>query len=211
MNLKQLVSISFALILCLQCTAQNNSYAIDIKSGSESSEIRQLMHFLAIERNKVILSAPDIAGKKVDLSYVEYTNGKASKEQVLTRGLPDNFYGANGSDTSFEFTLLSGEEDTSIHMEFVYPRFSIDVNFERRVKKGYSMRTIDYSNGTYTYNKKTPLFTFALPYTVKDDNKGNTESSYCQLTYDGVPPEQWYEKYGVEHYIIFYLTVVDKK
>lgn len=211
MYLKKLLFIT-ALILPFSpdLYAQEEGFSLEIKGSSENREMRELMKFFDIERHEVLLHSKDLAGKKVKITYVEYKDGVAGKEHLLTKGLPDRYYSAGKDDTSFSFSVLTDEQDSTLLMQVAFPSFTMKFDNDKLGDKGYSLRSIDYNNGKYKYDSKVTLFTWALPYEVKNEG-GNGYWSYCELTSDDVPPEQWHEKYGVTHYIIFYLSVNTKK
>jgi hypothetical protein len=51
---------------------------------------------------------------------------------------------------------------------------------------------------TIGYNKKFYLLTYILPYERQDGSK-----SWCDVGADGMDIENWGQKFGIKHYLIF--------
>ena len=55
-------------------------------------------------------------------------------------------------------------------------------------------------------NKTMPFFVYSLPY---EDPKRPGYMFYCELTAKGIPPEKWWNKYKVPHFIVVEMKIVD--
>ena len=76
------------------------------------------------------------------------------------------------------------------------------------MRNDYSLRDGLVTNESFkniATNTTMPLFVYSLPY---EDPKQPGYKYYCALTADGVPPDKWWDKYKVEHYIIVEMKIV---
>lgn len=72
----------------------------------------------------------------------------------MTKGLPDRYYSASKDDTSFSFSVLTDEQDSTLLMQVAFPSFTMKFYNDKLGDKGYSLRSIDYNKGKYKYIAK---------------------------------------------------------
>lgn len=204
-----------SLILLLSLFAFFNSFAqsdslftITIESGVDNKDMKELMSFMDIEKQKIKLIGNALDGKRVNIGYKEYKNGKVISTRLLTEGeLLDKYFRAGKGDTQFSFNVLASSDiiDSTIKVHFFYPIVNFHYFQEGLDKSGYSLRVLqDNKNVQYKLGKQIPILCYSLPYKIE----GTNGSSYCILTAEDVPPSEWYDKYKVAHYIVYYLEVL---
>lgn len=204
--------IQHALLLLLLsaslCAAAQDSVSVDIRWGTTDKQLTDILRFQGIEQNELFLTGKKLKGKIFTLSYEEYKEGKIIKTAVLTKGLPDNLMQA--TEDTFRIKLLSQPHGDSTSIAFMYPRFTSQTYYKTVEQAGhYSMRNVASSDGKNflklpANKEKQAIFSYSLPYETAE-NPG--QQFYCKLTSEGIPPSQWWEKYHVKHYFIFYLQI----
>ena len=87
-------------------------------------------------------------------------------------------------------------------MKFKFPRFSTNKEFKATKSKDYSLRNIaDESNLDIQYNEPFYLLAYILPYEREDGSK-----SWCEVGTAGKDLENWGNKFGIKHYLLFEMT-----
>lgn len=204
--------IALLLSLLVSCityahTPSDSSFSITIEPGTDNKDMRELMSFMNIEKLKMKLSGSYLGGKRVNIGYKEYKDGKMVSTRLLTDGMAlDKYFRVPVGDTQFEFNVLaaSGIKDSTIKIKFYYPRLSFDFTDDGLVESGYSLRVLQDDKDTkYEAGKQIAILCYSLPYKIE----GTNGSSYCMLTSEGVPPSEWYDKYKIKHYIFYYIEV----
>ena len=84
-------------------------------------------------------------------------------------------------------------------MTFKFPRFSITKEFDAIETDDYSLRNIaEESNMTIRYDEHFYLLAYILPYEREDGSK-----SWCDIGTSGNDIENWGERFGIKHYLLF--------
>ena len=186
-----------------------DSTVVKIDYGFENTETIDLGRALHLEYFKVSFKDSLLNKRVFKFVMREYRNGKlALEEDFLAGSTPRSFYQYDDKQ-GFELRLLARPaSEKSLQINFFFPRFSRFKRFESEEGKSdqYSLR----DNNSRAGKVKVPLgkpfafFTYSLPY---EDPKNPGWLQYCALTADGVAPEKWGEKYGVQHYVVLELTI----
>lgn len=78
-------------------------------------------------------------------------------------------------------------------------RLTVTKEYKALNTDDYSLRNIaEESKREVGYNKKFYLLTYILPYKLQDGSK-----SWCAVGNSGKDIENWGQRFGVEHYLIF--------
>lgn len=206
-------SIVLLLSLFVSCMtfahiSSDSLFSITIEPGADNKDMRELMSFMNIEKLKIRLSGSSLGGKRVNIGYKEYKEGKMVSTRLLVEGMGlDKYCRVPIGDTQFVFSVLaaSGIEDSTIKIKFYYPRLNFDYKEDGLAESGYSLRVLqDDKNTKYATGKQIAILCYSLPHKID----GTNAASYCALTSAGVPPSEWYSKYKVKHYIVYYIEVV---
>jgi hypothetical protein len=184
------------------CFAQkNNSIKIRADYGPTSNELLDYYRFEGIHYFRMNAKGETLADKKFIIISKEYWNKKVTKVDTCVNTAR---FGITTDTNDFSFTAMSKKEDKdSVKFVFGFPRFITTKYFKAIKGASYSLR--DPFNGKdyeCNPNEAIMLLVYSLPY---KDPKNPEWSSYCELSSKGVPPAEWGEKYGVEHYITFEL------
>lgn len=204
--MKKSISI-FALVLFsyLVSTAQRADSVTLAVNGVDNPELLDYYRFEEIDYFKMKIYGEDIEDKYFVLSSSQYWNGELI--QVDTIANTKFFQLKNASDTIGIRVMTKKMGDDSVKFQFHLPRFSTDRKFPTTEKDTYSLRDIT-SRGLETFPAADPinLLVYSMPY---EDPDQPGYLFYCELSREGTPPEQWGKKFGVEHYIIFKLHLID--
>ncbi len=151
------------------------------------------------------VSGQSIEDQYFILSSMEYWDGELTKIDTIAN--TKMYRMKNGSDT-LEIRVMSKKIDSdTIKFQFHLPRFSTNKEFTTTTKNTYSLRDITSNRqGTFGANNPINLLVYSLPY---EDPERPGYLFYCKLSREGVPPEKWGKKFGVEHYIIFKLHLIN--
>ncbi len=185
-----------------------DSLTVSVNQGFESPELKRLSRFQGIEQIRMKFAGQPTKGCEFRLSFEVYDSGKVTSKGSLNAGLPPMLFQAK-SDT-FELHCLSQAIADSVKINFFFPRFNTSTFFSLRgAGNAYSMRVASQFDGAENAklpadSSKQPVLVYSLPY-QRADAPG--QSFYCELTREGVPPSQWWEKFKVPHYIVFYVRV----
>ena len=108
------------------------------------------------------------------------------------------------TDTLFNLKIFAKHtNDNKLKMTFKLPRLSTTKKFNATKSDDYSLRIIPKNNKTkIIYGEKFYLLAYILPY-EKDGNK-----YYCAVESSGVDIENWGEKIGIKHYLVFEMIFV---
>ena len=204
-------ALALLLLNCSPAFAQKtaDSTYVRIVHGFENDETIDLGRALHLEYFKVSFKDSLLKNRVFRFVMREYRNQKlVVEEDFLAGSTPRSFYQYDDKQ-GFELRLLARPtNEKSLQINFFFPRFSRFKRFESVEGKSdqYSLR----DNNSRAGKVKVPLgkpfafFTYSLPY---EDPKNPGWLQYCALTADGVAPEKWGEKYGVQHYVVLELTI----
>lgn len=207
LNMKLFLLCPF-LFFCQSIFAQNEIDSVHVNTypGFENKELYDVFAFQGITQNRIEFVGKGLKGKQVLISFEEYKEGKIICKDKITSGLPENFYQAT-SDT-FKLKLLCQSKGDSTQIAFYFKRFSTNTVLQTpQSNNAYSMRFVLPSAGKTVIPipldaKKHAILSYSLPYEIPEEPGA---AYYCALTAEGIPPEQWWEKYHVKHYTIFYV------
>jgi hypothetical protein len=209
--MKIFLFFSIMLLSCHLTFAKKkaDSTIVQIDHGFENPEMIDLGRSLNLEYFKVSFNDSLLHDRVFKFVMREYRNGKLVLEEDFLAGeTPRSFYQYDDKQ-GFNLRLLTrtvSKEDLQLH--FFFPGFSRVKRFESVKDKSnqYSLRDNNARGGKVRVpiGKPFPFFTYSLPY---EDPKKPGWLQYCALTNDGIPPEKWGEKYGVQHYIVIELTI----
>ncbi|MEM0940603.1 MAG: hypothetical protein AAGI25_12560 [Bacteroidota bacterium] len=171
----------------------------------ESRELLDYYRFEGIDYFNMQASGENIKDQYFILSSMTYWNGKLTK--VDTFANTKIYRMKNGTDTLGIRVMSKKTDSDTIKFQFNLPRFSTTRKFPTTQKNTYSLRDITSNDAnTFVANDPINLLVYSLPY---EDPERPGYLFYCELSREGTPPEQWGEKFGIEHYIIFKLQLID--
>ncbi|MEM6718541.1 MAG: hypothetical protein AAF611_04410 [Bacteroidota bacterium] len=189
-----LSSVSFAQ------NTQNNSVKLTSDDTIKNSEIRDILNFEGIEFKKLKFAGKELADKTYKLTVKEIWDGKIKTESTIidSNVMPyDELKKIN--DTVFNLKIISKlTPDNKLKMNFCFPRFSTEKQFDAIKSDDYSLRNIASNAGTkIIYGKKFYLLAYILPY-EKDGSK-----YWCAVESSGKNIENWGKEFGIKHYLVF--------
>lgn len=172
----------------------------------DNDDLRNIIDFQDIEFKKATITGNDLKGKTFHLKAKEIWDGKVVSENTIENSAnrPEFVkYLRKINDTIFKIKVISKlTSENKIKMDFIFPRTSTSREFKlHKTKDLYRLRNLAAeSNLEIRLDKPFPLFAYILPY-----HRGNGFSSYCDVGSSGKDVENWGEKFGIKHYIIFEL------
>jgi hypothetical protein len=215
-NMRKLIIVIFLLRFLTGFTAfaqTTDSVIIQNAYGTEDKEVRDLIYFLNIDIYKLKIIFPSTANRKVILSYIEYKKGKINRQAKIfdDKNAPALYFTPKLNDSTFSFKVFSQlKNPDSVDIMVMYPGITKTLSFKTEKRNDYSMRDAILSNGKRQtqvgLNQKFPLLVYSLPY---EDPAKPGRKDYCGLSKEGVPPEMWWDKYKVPHYIVFYIEFLE--
>jgi hypothetical protein len=193
------LSIFFYAFLNTTFSQEKDTIQLVREFAPKSEELLDFYRFEGIDYIKIKAKGKSLADKNILIISREYWNKKVTKVDTC---LNTSKMGMKAGTNELSISVMSKREDKdSIKFVFFFPRFYATKFFKALKGGNYSLR--DPFNGkeqSYSAKEQIMLLVHSLPY---QDPKQPGFSSYCELSSKGVPPSQWGEKYGVEHYITF--------
>lgn len=205
------MKIFIAFILVLTCFGNLNSQNVYVKEmnglkmetqySSADSELGDILSFEGIDYMKLKFSGDSLKGKGYHLTMKEIWDGKIIKDSTIINSRTIGIKQFETlSDTIFKMTIISKiDDDGKIKMTFRFPRISLTKKIDAIDSDDYSLRNLaDESSLEIGYDKKFYLLSYTLPHEREDGSK-----SWCEVGTSGRDVENWGDKFGIKHYLIF--------
>ncbi len=209
MNLRITIAIAATLWLSL-CKAQNTD-SIEARAdyGSTIDDIQLLMELDKIDLYKVHFKNVHSQNGYFLITSKEYWNGiETISDTLLSADYAKKYFTVDKNDTAATFTLITKPLNDSIIFNYRYSGLRVTRKYKRINRDDYSLRDGIITGEEFRkipVNQTIPLFVYSLPY---ENPEQPGYKFYCALTADGVPPEKWWDKYKVEHYIVVSIKIV---
>lgn len=169
--------------------------------SSENQEIRDILQFEGIEYLKIKFIGQELKDKSYKITVKEIWDGKTLRDTTVfdSKSIGIEQF-ENVNDTILDLKVISKlTHKNKLKMTFKFPRFSITKEFDAIDTDEYSLRNIaEESKMKIGYNEKFYLLAYILPYEREDGSK-----SWCQVGTSGKDIENWGEKFGIKHYLLF--------
>ena len=192
-------SIFFYVFLNTTFSQEQDTIKLVREFVPKSEELLDYYRFEGIDYLKIKAKGRKLADKNILIISREYWNKKVTRIDTCVNTAK---LGITAGANELNISVMTKKEDKdSIKFVFFFPRFYTTKFFKSLKGGNYSLR--DPFNGkeqSFSTKEQIMLLVHSLPY---QDPKNPGFSSYCELSSKGVPPPQWGEKYGVEHYITF--------
>ncbi|WP_299229710.1 hypothetical protein [uncultured Psychroserpens sp.] len=198
--MNKLIFIIIILSTYLSFGQKSDSLSLKIDYGVKSEEFQDYLLMKHIDFYKVKVSDKNLKDKSFTIISKEYWNKNLTKTDTIIN-LSNS--ARKITNDSLKFNIITEKTDKdSLQIYFSFKGlFSTTRKFKTTEANNYSAR--DLSNGIETkfeYGNSFPLIVYSLPY---KNPKYPGYLFYCELSREGIPPEQWGEKFNLEHYIIF--------
>ena len=201
--MKNIILILIYLISTNISIAQETENEIRMTSdySSANSEIRDLLQFEGIEYLKLKFHDDELKDKSYKLSVKEIWDGVIVRDTTVfnSKSIGIKQFETVG-DSILSIKVISKlTRDNKLKMTFKFPRFSITKEFDAIETDDYSLRNIaEESNMTIRYDEHFYLLAYILPYEREDGSK-----SWCDIGTSGNDIENWGERFGIKHYLLF--------
>lgn len=211
MNYTFILILLFSLSLQYSYAQRIDSTQLKLDYGSKHAEVNELFSLQNIDYFRITSRDTTLKNQYFLFTTKEYWNKKLVKVDTLMIGEDAEAASISEKDTLLVFSLMTRPKGKkTIDFSYNLSRFGTVRTYKKKNKENYSLRDALNSHGEYVsvpLNNSFPLFVYSLPY---EDPRYPGYLFYCELTANGVPPEQWGKKYGVEHYIIVEVSILDK-
>ena len=201
--MKNIILILIYLISTNISIAQETENKIRMTSNysSANSEIRDILQFEGIEYLKLKFHDHELKDKSYKLSVKEIWDGVIVRDTTVfnSKSIGIKQFETVG-DSILSIKVISKlTRDNKLKMTFKFPRFSITKEFDAIETDDYSLRNIaEESNMTIRYDEHFYLLAYILPYEREDGSK-----SWCDIGTSGNDIENWGERFGIKHYLLF--------
>jgi len=196
-------------LLFLYCTcsimlfaqSEQDDLKMSVDYSSDNAEIRDILDFEGIDYQKIKFTGKDLKDKSYHLTVKEIWNGKVVTDSTIINTAEIGVESLEHvNDTILSFKVLSKRTfDNQLKMTFKFPRFSVTRKFKATNSDDYSLRNIaDESQLGVRYDEPFYLLAYILPYEREDGS-----SSWCAVGTSGKDIENWGEKFGIKHYLVF--------
>ncbi len=198
-----------SILILIYLVLSNISFGQDSDKGlkmisdysSENQEIRDILQFEEIEYLKIKFIGQELKDKSYKITVKEIWDGKTLRDTTVfdSKSIGIEQF-ENVNDTILDLKVISKlTHKNKLKMTFKFPRFSITKEFDAIDTDEYSLRNIaEESKMKIGYNEKFYLLAYILPYEREDGSK-----SWCQVGTSGKDIENWGEKFGIKHYLLF--------
>ncbi len=197
--MKKEFSIVVLLTLATISYAQvSDSLKINI-GGIENQELQDLSALLDIGYLTVDLFGSEVIGNHFLLISKEYKGNELVKIDTIVNTKAFNL--KNDSDTvRIRFATQKPSTD-SVKVQFGLPRFSTSKKYGTTASDKYALIPVSQEKGTcFSPYQSINLLAYSTPYPIPNYPGA---FSYCELNSNGTDSENWGQKYGIDHYIVF--------
>ena len=174
---------------------------METEYASDIEELSDILSFEGIDYMRLKFSGEQLKGKSYKLTVKEIWDGKIISDTTVmdSRSIGVKQF-ETLSDTVFKMKVISKHtENNKLKMTFKFPRFSITKKYDAIDSDNYSLRNlVDESNLEIGYDKSFYLLAYILPYEREDGSL-----SWCDVGTSGKDIENWGEKFGIKHYLLF--------
>lgn len=204
----------------LPTRAAPDSTTVRIVYGAEEVELNELLSsVLSVERQRLSIHDPRLAGRLFHITYQEYRQGRAEPEKELI-SQPNRLlrfdpvgvftctiYARQVSDTKVEnrFLFAGGMNVKSFTTDPARAdQYSLraDIHRLRRAADQTGRRPNSPAEELrLPIGSKVPLAVYTLPY----ESEGYL--LYCSLAQSRVPVAEWYPRFHIPHFIVYYVRI----
>ena len=205
MHFRLVLLACFILLNFVSVSAQRSDSLLLKISSVESKDLIDLYAFENIAYFKLSFSGLDIHKQYFVVTSEEFRSGKPPKRDTI---MNSKFLREKSGSDTFQIRVMSkGINKDTVKFQFGFPRFAIIKTFTKMRKENYAL-IYATANRQQFFERGKPvnLLVYSLPY---EDPKRPGYLFYCELSREGIPPEQWGEKFKVPHYIVFKIHFID--
>ncbi|MCH8903464.1 MAG: hypothetical protein IIA45_06085 [Bacteroidetes bacterium] len=183
---------------------QDNDSISVVLERAESQGLRDYFHFEGIDYFKLSFKGKELNGKHYVIISKEFWNKELTKvDTILDSAVPFDMR-INGEELNFTVMVKKTKIDT-VEFLFSFPWVLVAEEYKTTKETTYSLRNLFGGiESKHTIGEGFKMLVYSLPY-IDPEMPGYLQ--YCELTREGIPPEDWGAKFGIEHYIMFELRL----
>ena len=204
----------------LRPTAAPDSTTVRVIYGADDPELYEVLsRVLNVEKHRLAIHDPRLAGRLFHLTYQEFRQGRAAPEKELA-GQPARLMKFDTTGT-FACTVYARRATAAtVENSFLFPGGMVRKSFAADPAHAgqYSLRTdihrlrraADQSGRSASspaqefrlpLSGKVPFLVYTLPY----ESEGSL--LYCSLAQSRVPVGEWYQQFRIPHFVVYYARV----
>lgn len=197
------ILLLFGILFCMQvATAQK---LINLQVGyTNNIELQEYYNFEGIEYIKLKFTSTEGLPQYFALTSSEYLDGKLHKLDTIvnTKKLEIK----NSSDQVQINIMTKKVNEKTSKFQFTLPRFTVLKEYQVESTEKYILSYLNRSGiNKFNSNEIEDILVYTGPYT-KPETSGL--KYYCDYR-DGTPTDQWSERFGINHYIVFEIQFFD--
>lgn len=178
--------------------------------GFKNDGLKMLMHIDHIDYYKVSFLKKELKGNPYLIFITkEYLKGVLlKKDTLISAKMGKEYLNFKNIDSTTTLSLITKPQGDSVTFHYNLLGLEFSKKHKRMIRDDYSLRDGLVTNETFksiSTSSMLPLFVYSLPY---EDPKKPGYKFYCALTANGISPDEWWDKYKVEHYIIVEMKIV---
>ena len=205
--MRRIISIIAFTIIIVNLYGQTESPIRMTSEQTENKELRDILYFEGIEYYKIIFVGEELRNKSYSIRAKEFKDGNLTLDTLIINtksiGVPSL---ETINDTILNIRVIAKQTfENKLKIMFNFPGFSTTAReFELiETEDSYSLRNLaEESNLPINYDESFYLLAYILPYDL-----GNGFKSYCEVGQNGEDVENWGEKYGIKHYMLFEMKI----
>lgn len=204
--------------------AAPDSTAVRVIHGADEPEVNEVLtSVLHVEKQRLSIHDPRLAGRLFHITYQEYRQGKAEPERELTSQFARLLqFDSTGAFTCTVYSRRAAE--TKVENRFLLPQGMVIKAFTADPKRAdqYSLRPDIHrlyraadqagrpanspaSEIHLPLGRKVPLVVYTLPY------ESDGLLLYCNLAQSRVPVGEWYGRFHIPHFVVYYVQIEPEK
>ena len=201
-------------------TSAPDSTTVRVIYGADDPELYEVLsRVLDVEKHRLTIHDPRLAGRLFHLTYQEFRQGRAEPEQELT-GQPARLLKLDTTGTFTCTVYARRAAAATVENSFLFPGGMVRKSFaaDPACAGQYSLRTdihrlrraadqTGHAAGgaaqefRLPLSGKVPFLVYTLPY----ESEGML--LYCSLAQSRVPVGEWFQRFKIPHFVVYYVRV----
>ena len=199
---KYILFLAFILVFPAMIFSQEyQQSSLKMISDNASGELSDILRFEEIAYLKIKFIGEGLKNKSYSITAKEFKEGELVSDTVIIDSKRFPMLAHTVNDTILGFNVIAKQiTDNKLKVMFRFDSFFVTRELNLiETKDTYSLRNLaKESKLPIKYDEPFYLLAYILPYDM-----GNGMKSYCAVGSNGTDAENWGQKFGVKHYILF--------
>lgn len=186
-------------------TAAQDSLSLRVKYA-QTEDMQDLLALENINYKKYFLEGIPVKDKYVILTRQTFWQGEANAPDTI---MDTRIFGLKTEGTEFPVRVMAKRSDPdTMRIQFRFPWFITHTDQEVLSRDDYTLADMIQDQELKLPGDPGSIILMVLSLPYEDPDRPGYKF-YCELSKDGVPPEQWFETFGVPHYVIFRMALAE--